>query len=137
MGTVRNTWETIESLMFSAWGPLPPAHSFPDPLTVMENASKSIVKQSKTAKYRVKILRVPPGAETCFSRVLGFGVLFQIPEYRESIIKSPNFRTVSLLAGNKISQYMKHSIKFLFINMIHFSHFMCEVTYALFFGLKF
>ena len=39
--------KTFEFLMFSAWGPLSPADSFPNPLTVIGNTSKSIVKQSK------------------------------------------------------------------------------------------
>ena len=39
--------ETFGFLMFSAWGPLSPANGFPNPLTVIENTSKSIVKPSK------------------------------------------------------------------------------------------
>ena len=39
--------KTFEILMFSAWDPLSPADSLPNPLTVIENTSKRIVKQSK------------------------------------------------------------------------------------------
>ena len=39
--------KTFEFLMFSAWGPLPLAHGFSERLTVIENTSKSIGKQSQ------------------------------------------------------------------------------------------
>ena len=52
-GTLGKVQKPFEFLMFPAWDPLSPAHGFPNPLTVIENTSKSIVKPSKTS-YSVR-----------------------------------------------------------------------------------
>ena len=51
--------KTFEFLMFLQGGPLPPAHGFPDPRTVIENTSKTIVKQAKSVILRARTVMVP------------------------------------------------------------------------------
>ena len=46
-GSLENVQKVLDSLVFLAWGALPPANGFQNLQTVIGNASKSIVKQSR------------------------------------------------------------------------------------------